>query len=65
MDELKILPSGLVVTPMTPEQIERRRVAIAEAKKLRAEILESRGGVPFPSSWRMIRRARAERSKRF
>jgi hypothetical protein len=58
MDELKPVPRDLLLTPLTEEQIERRRVAIAEAKALRAEILESRGGVPFPSSWRMIRRAR-------
>lgn len=64
MDELKPIVPGLRLAALTDEQIERRRVAIAEAKELRAKILESRGGVPFPSSWRRIRRARAERSKR-
>jgi excisionase family DNA binding protein len=57
-------PAALQVTPLTPEEIERRRVAIIEAKALRAEMLKQRGGVPFPSSWRLIRRARDERSKR-
>jgi hypothetical protein len=48
----------------TREEIERRRTAIAEAKALRAEMLERRRGAALPSSWQLIRQAREARARR-
>ncbi|HEY7060088.1 MAG TPA: helix-turn-helix domain-containing protein [Chloroflexota bacterium] len=55
---------GLEVVLPTEAEIARRRVAIAQAKELQAAMLKRRGGVPFDSSWEMIREAREERSSR-
>lgn len=52
------------IKPYTPEEREQLRKAIADAAALRAEMLERRGGVPFPESWPMIRRAREDRSRK-
>jgi hypothetical protein len=56
--------ADLAVSAPTERQIERRRAAIAEAKTLRAEMLERRGGAALSSSWQLIRQAREARTRR-
>jgi excisionase family DNA binding protein len=57
-------PTDVVVSPPSQEQIERRMVAMAQAKDLRAAIRKRRDGSPLPSSWQLIREAREERARR-
>src|SRR3954470_21351879 len=54
--------ADLQVTPPSPEQLDRRRAAIVQAKALRAQMRARRGGAPLASSWPLIREARRGRA---
>ena len=56
--------TSLEVRPMTDEEAERIDKVLKESKELGKRILARRKGKPTPSSWRLIRKAREERSKR-
>jgi excisionase family DNA binding protein len=64
MPEMLQTSADIMVSPPSPQQIERRLTAISQAKQLRAEMRKRRRGVPLPSSWQLIRQARAERARR-
>jgi excisionase family DNA binding protein len=48
---------------LTPKEQERARVAIEQAKLLQAELLNARGGKPFPSSSSLLEELRDERTR--
>jgi excisionase family DNA binding protein len=54
----------LPVAPPTAEEVRERLAAIEEAQELRAQMLARRGGKPLSPSWKIIREAREERSRR-
>ena len=51
------------IRPLTPQQQAQARRAIAEARRLRAEMLKQRGGKLFPDSAALIREMREERTR--
>ena len=55
--------SSITIKPITDEEAERIDKVLKEAKALRTAILKRRKGKPVPSSWKLIRQAREERSK--
>ena len=59
------VPNGtrMVVPPITPAQQRQALEAVEAAKRLQAELLARRGGVPFPNSWELINEARDKRSE--
>lgn len=61
----ELMPSQpqITIRPMTDEEAERMGKVLKEAKELRKRILARRKGKPLPSSWRLIRQARDERSR--
>ena len=56
--------TSLKVRPMTDEEAERIDKVLKESRELGKRILARRKGKPLPSSWKLIRQAREERSKR-
>jgi excisionase family DNA binding protein len=48
---------------LTDDEIKEALAAVAAARELREELLRKRGGVPFPSSWQLIREMRDERTE--
>lgn len=51
------------VRNLTPEQIRRGLAAMDRIEQLQMEIMERRGGVPFPPSWELINEARDESTR--
>lgn len=51
------------IRPLTAEERKRGLAAMAEARRLREEILRQRGEQLFPSSWETIEQLRDERSQ--
>lgn len=51
----------LVVRPLTDVEAQRGLEALESSKSLLEQMKTQTQGKPLPSSWRMIRRARAER----
>lgn len=47
----------------TPEQRRQTLEAVAQARRLQAELLERRGGKLFPPSWELLNEARDERTR--
>jgi excisionase family DNA binding protein len=64
MPELSSAVAETLVSPPSQDQIDRRRVAIAQAKELRVQMRTRRGGLPLASSWQLIRQARDGRASR-
>ena len=56
--------SLIPIRPMTDEEGDRIDKVLKESRALGQEILDRRKGKPVPSSWKLIRKAREERSKR-
>ena len=56
--------SHIEVRPLTEEEIKRGLKAIKELEELGSRILARRKGKPLPSSWKLIRQAREDLSKR-
>lgn len=52
------------VEPLSDAEIKQGLQALEQARILRSDILKRRGGKPLPSSWRLIREEREERSNR-
>ncbi len=52
------------IQPLTDEQLEQMDEFFSRSQVLIDSIRERRKGKPLPSSWRLIRKAREERSKR-
>jgi excisionase family DNA binding protein len=48
---------------LTPEQQRQFEEAIAASRRLLAEQLDARGGVPYPPSWELINQERDRRSE--
>ena len=48
---------------LTPEEQERGLAAFERAQRLSRQILERRGGQPFPPSWQVLDELRDERSR--
>lgn len=48
---------------LTPEEQQRALAALERADRHSREILERRGGVPFPPSWEIIAEMRDERDR--
>jgi hypothetical protein len=55
--------SSIIVKPMTEEEADRIDKVLKESEALKQPILKRRKGKPVPSSWKLIREAREERSK--
>ena len=51
------------VKPLTEEEVRRRLKAIEQCEALTERMRARRGGKALPSSWRLIRQAREERSR--
>jgi hypothetical protein len=49
---------------MTDEEADRIDKVLKASRALGEKILARRNGKPLPSSWKLIRKAREERSKR-
>lgn len=49
--------------PLTKEEQQRALATLAGAEELQQRLLERRGGQPFPSSWKDLDKARAERTR--
>jgi excisionase family DNA binding protein len=56
-------PEAQLPPPLTEEQRQRALAVLEELKVLRAQMLEARGGVPFPDSVELIREMREERDR--
>ena len=56
--------TSMEVRPMTDEEGERVDKVLKEARELGKRILARRKGKLVPSSWKLIRQARKERSRR-
>jgi predicted ATP-binding protein involved in virulence len=52
------------VIPLTAEEVEQGLKALKELEQLGKRILARRKGKPLPPSWRIVRQAREELSKR-
>jgi len=52
-----------IIAKLTPEQQRQGLAAMAEARRLREEILLERGGELFTPSWEIIDELRNERSR--
>lgn len=61
-DMSQVVARQEAVKPLTEEQIRRRLEAIEQCEALTKRMRARRGGKPLPSSWRVIRQAREERS---
>jgi excisionase family DNA binding protein len=48
---------------LTAEEQQRGLAAVEQLKRFHRELLEERGGKPFPESWRLLDEARDERSR--
>jgi predicted ATP-binding protein involved in virulence len=59
-------PNGtpIEIKPLNEEEIKRGLVAIQELEQLGKRILARRKGKPLPPSWKLIRQAREDLSKR-
>ena len=55
--------SPIPIRPMTDEEGERIDKVLKESRALGQKIFTRRKGKPVPSSWKLIRKAREERSK--
>ena len=53
--------ANLTVRPLTDEEVERGLSALDSSERLIEQIKAQRRGKQLPSSWKLIRRARAER----
>jgi excisionase family DNA binding protein len=51
------------IRPLTPEERMRGLAAMAEARRLREDLVNQRGGEPFPPSWEDLAEFRDERSR--
>lgn len=49
--------------PLTKEEQQHALATLACAEELQQRLLERRGGHPFPSSWKDLDKARAERNR--
>ena len=56
--------SQIIIKPLTDEEARQGLEALKESEALIQRIRERRKGKPLPSSWRLIRQAREERSKK-
>jgi hypothetical protein len=56
--------SSVTIRPMTDEEADRIDKVLKASRALGEKILARRNGKPLPSSWKLIRKAREERSKR-
>jgi excisionase family DNA binding protein len=63
MSQTTSIYTTLQIPPLTEEERERGLQALEELKALRREMLQRRGGKPFPSSVELIREMREERSR--
>ncbi|MBI2865236.1 MAG: helix-turn-helix domain-containing protein [Chloroflexi bacterium] len=57
-------PAGIVLPPLSAEEIERRLQASREAKALREAVMERRRGEVLPPAWKLISQARRKRQPR-
>jgi len=62
--ETQLLPVQTTIRPLTDEEVERGRAALAASQAHIARMLAARGGEPFAPSWSLIREAREERERR-
>ena len=53
--------ANLTIRPLTDEEVERGLAALDSSERLIEQIKAQRRGKQLPSSWKLIRRARAER----
>jgi hypothetical protein len=53
----------LVVKPLTDAQVRQVTEFLNQSQAIRDRIRKRRKGKPLPSSWRLIRQAREERSR--
>ena len=54
----------ITIKPLTDEEVRQGLEALKESEALIQRIRERRKGKPLPSSWRLIRQAREECSKK-
>lgn len=59
----EVMPVRTTVRPLTEKQVQQRLEAIKQSEALIERMRARRGGKPLPSSWRLIRQAREERSR--
>lgn len=64
MTELMPDKTQLTIRPMTEEEAERTGKVLEEVRELGKRILARRKGKPLPPSWKLIRQAREDLSKR-